>query len=542
MHPSFSDGPRIRVNSNTVRTGRLVLTILGIVGVLAFASEGRAQPRISELAEGLRSPHRELRLVSARLLGERALFLNQRLQTDASAAEQLRALRSLGPELSALAREEHSGVRQAALRTLGQVRAEGEVVYQVWNEALARSDPGDRQAAAESIGIYVALASKELTETSPSAGRLALFQRTLEDLVVVFEPIGRALRSTNPDVPAARTLLRSHDPSATNPPAERIRDVLLDALVRLYLGLGRLVEFKLVLVNDDAAYRLLRANLVQIMEESSKLAPEYDALLRHGSPKHQIAVAEILENLARLREPLRKLPASRAAEPVERVDNVLDPEGEKAAAFVSQTLRQTMNALISAAATGTHDVRLAALETLGLIGKEADAAIPVLLANLHQDNPFVIWATLRALGYIGTGREPGVVEAVTCFLGGPDLDLAIAATQALGRFGPEARAAVPQLAQALLRDDRALQTFTIETLRAIGKSAAPSIPALAETLRKARTPGVRRQAARLLGELGKLGAEVQSAVPALQEALSDPEQDVRLEAGNALFDILRKQR
>jgi HEAT repeat protein len=69
----------------------------------------------------------------------------------------------------------------------------------------------------------------------------------------------------------------------------------------------------------------------------------------------------------------------------------------------------------------------------------------------------------------------------------------------------------------------------------IGKEhVADAIPKIAETLSN-EDPRVRRTAALALGRFGTVA---QSAVPALRRALGDDDQEVRINASDALLSIL----
>ncbi len=96
-----------------------------------------------------------------------------------------------------------------------------------------------------------------------------------------------------------------------------------------------------------------------------------------------------------------------------------------------------------------------------------------------------------------SSRVPTLIEA----LKDPDSDVGYGAAQALGRIGPEAKAAVPALIKALVDDPR-------NTVRSHAAQA-----------------------------LGQIGPEAKAAVPALIEALKDENENVRNAADGALRKI-----
>jgi HEAT repeat protein len=90
-------------------------------------------------------------------------------------------------------------------------------------------------------------------------------------------------------------------------------------------------------------------------------------------------------------------------------------------------------------ALGTHGnawVRHRAAMTLGLIGPEAQGAVPTLREALKDRSPDVRRASAKALGQIGKGSG-AVVSALRLAQHDPDESVARAAGEALGRIGGE---------------------------------------------------------------------------------------------------------
>jgi len=104
-----------------------------------------------------------------------------------------------------------------------------------------------------------------------------------------------------------------------------------------------------------------------------------------------------------------------------------------------------------------------------------------------------------------------------------------AALIALGLFGPEAKAAVPALVEALKDKDRVRE----DAVRALAQIGPPAVTALVRAL-KDKDENLRQQAATVLG---KIGAEAKAAVPALVEVLKDKDKNVRQQAAIALGKI-----
>jgi len=86
--------------------------------------------------------------------------------------------------------------------------------------------------------------------------------------------------------------------------------------------------------------------------------------------------------------------------------------------------------------------RGAALNELGRFGPFAEPAVPVLIQLLHDKNEAIRAAAADALGDILSDPAVAIPALIAC-LDDPDID--DAAAEALGKFGPLAKAAVPKM-------------------------------------------------------------------------------------------------
>lgn len=125
--------------------------------------------------------------------------------------------------------------------------------------------------------------------------------------------------------------------------------------------------------------------------------------------------------------------------------------------------------------------------------------IPALIRALEdEDSDFVRSVAVKALGNIG----PDAIPALTKALEDEDSGVRWGAAEALGKMGPEAKAAIPALIKALEDSSsagiRSVAAVAAETLVRIGLDA---VPALTMALEDEERP-VRYLAAEALGRIG----------------------------------------
>jgi HEAT repeat protein len=119
--------------------------------------------------------------------------------------------------------------------------------------------------------------------------------------------------------------------------------------------------------------------------------------------------------------------------------------------------------------------------------------------------------------------------------GEADPDVRAAAAEALGKGGRSARLTAPALARGEQIDpDPQVRRAARDALARLGRPTRDDVPALASTLTKDERLAFRVLAARSLYLVGKDAAD---AVPDLEQALSDPEADVREVAALALARV-----
>jgi HEAT repeat protein len=165
---------------------------------------------------------------------------------------------------------------------------------------------------------------------------------------------------------------------------------------------------------------------------------------------------------------------------------------------LAQIGRPAVPELVRALRSGQQTLRITAAEILGKIGPEARDAAPALLEALKD----------------------------------PDYYLRSPAARALGRVHPPADQAIPALRDVLVRDPVSFVAHSAaEGLACFG---ADAVPVLVEVLKSDRRAHRRHYAA---AALGRIGPQARDAIGPLQQALRDPDHEVRRLAAYALRRI-----
>jgi HEAT repeat protein/lysophospholipase L1-like esterase len=178
-------------------------------------------------------------------------------------------------------------------------------------------------------------------------------------------------------------------------------------------------------------------------------------------------------------------------------------------------------------------MRAGAVFGLGAIGAGARAAAPAIVAKLDDPDERVRWRAADALAKIGLGADSvDALVRLVCEVRSPGRGMA---AEALGRLGPEAASAVPELIAATSDRRPEVRWRAVWALGRIGPAAKPAVLALRIAL---ADPDVRWRSAEALGGIGPSAVE---AVPDLIALLRDPSSSVRWRAVAALGAIGSRQ-
>ena len=177
------------------------------------------------------------------------------------------------------------------------------------------------------------------------------------------------------------------------------------------------------------------------------------------------------------------------------------------------------------------DEALKAICNLGPTARDAIPAIERAIRNARANGKNRVYASFSLIDPLANlGGE--VVPLLLEFLKEEDADFQSRSAYALGKIGPAAREAVPALTKILGHEDPSVRRDAARALWCIRKDVA-GVPVLTALL---------KEEARYLAEpaaqsLGDMGPAAKASLPALREALSHPNPDVRYAAREAIGKI-----
>jgi HEAT repeat protein len=178
--------------------------------------------------------------------------------------------------------------------------------------------------------------------------------------------------------------------------------------------------------------------------------------------------------------------------------------------------------------------RAMAADALVALDQENKAALPVLI-ELLGDKQWCSMAT-QSLGRMGPPAKEAVPELVKLLKAPPNPFARTQILFALGQIGPDAKAALPELLELIKeQNDLNLRMAALNALKAMRADSKEVVTAMIAVLKEpAPNPILHHSAMDVLGQCGKEGKE---AIPALLEGLKNGDGYYRLRAADALTKI-----
>jgi HEAT repeat protein len=435
--------------------------------------------------------------------------------------------------------------RVSAIRTLSQYGAFAESAIPHLIKALADENPEIRRAAAETLGII-----------DPEWPQHEAVSDVLPDLIKSLKSKDQGAR-----IAAAETI------AAIGPPAAAAAD-------RLAAGLN----------DPDGAVRAAMARALGEMGPAAEKG--VDPLIAHLTDSDEAAREAAFETLVAIGDPaipslVKTLTSDdpalrqRAVAALDAIDAnwPRSDSARKALGHFTDTLRngfgevrvaaidalgglgagarEAMPDLVLVLVDGDADVRKSAVKTLKRIdpqwfrSEEARKATPDLLKALVDSDRNVQATAAKVLEKVNPewSSRPEGREAIPHFTAALNHGLEtvrIAGADSLGRIGPPAKAATPDLIRKLSDNDSKVRTAAASALSKVepgwrkDSSVAKAIPILIEDL----SADDWRKRAAAAGALGEIGPDAAAdALPPLVERLADGDKNTRLTVRTALKKI-----
>jgi HEAT repeat protein len=173
--------------------------------------------------------------------------------------------------------------------------------------------------------------------------------------------------------------------------------------------------------------------------------------------------------------------------------------------------------------------QIASAETLGMIGRDAESAVPALVRQLGaaKSEPGLVFAVVSALGRLGSSAKSAAPTLKgllpSSMLGNWENYIDVAITEALTRIGDPP---VDVFLEKLKSTDEGERVYAARMLAVVGPGARTSVPALLGLLKDGRQG--KQTHAELAIALSKIAPACSLAIPALINAIDSNPHDALL--------------
>jgi len=442
--------------------------------------------------------------------------------------------RQLTPEVIQLTKDSDLGVRQEAIRALGNMNPDPEIAVKAIISVFdSDSAIGPKRLAADSLGQLIRVAAH-----LQKRGRTAVgVEATRSDVVIiareVFLAAGGGLKDADSEV-RALTL------AAVQIAAQTLSDNIPDPFLRRdFPPEGRkltegerkdiLARYADVKANADEArpmFLALKAN----MELIGKSIEDPEQRVR-------LIGIQTLENIGyarnRIKRRLASLPLVEPFDGGAKVDPISFMKGmDPLEGFLKVELEKVPRLLQE------PDIRIrrGVVEFMQTLESDALPIAAALEVAMSDSDRITRAEAAKAAGLLPPAKAEFLAPALGRLLLDPDLQVRILAAGTLEVMGPFGKEAVPSMAQSLGRGDVEGQIAVMFALNRLPSDVSKTaIPHLAQVLTSS-DPRLLKNAA---DSLGRIGPPAAMALPSLRRLLGNEEAEVRTSASEAILSINR---
>ena len=479
---------------------------------------------------------------SANLVDETSESLDQIAQR----SRFLRAeLSTLSPQLALLTKTKNPKLIIAAVSALGKIESKSDLFAQTISD-LMEIKPANtlaiRRAAAESLKTRLATVSQLLKQIRVVRERdnLDLINDLLTTSKLCF-PLGvRALKDKDYIVREQGTLACKQ---ATSTLAEvdyiiPTREAEMTMLERPDIIAQRTKSFRDGLAFELSLINSFRDNMRELTDHATNF--EADVVVRVASLDVVEDLVVIRKKLIEFESILNKLDvlAGNAPNPNPKlITHDIIPEGNEFKEIVQDLIMVLSDPNLRVRLNGIDIVEgfLSMPDITARIINDKDLFLFRKLASVAttDTNLMVKYAAVRALGRSAPLKPEIAVPVLAKCILEEDLDIRIAAANALKKYGKEGLKALPSLEKMIANGDSDSRIAMMNAAVSLGTDGSPTLGEVAKNL-QSEEPKVRIKAAETLGKFGKLS---EAQIPKLQKSLNDEDSNVRNAVSSALLKI-----
>jgi hypothetical protein len=441
--------------------------------------------------------------------------------------------RSLTDDMIELTRSDCAFVRLHALRALGGINPDPKKAADIFGAVLTSdSDVKARRVAADSLLRLIGIARYLMDQKLKGKGEVEADPADvlLADVEVVRQaPLGLG---------DADCVVRAQSAEALHSGAEALASLVQRVEVKEEER-AKALKVPISMTFTPAGASALKDLLKEFDSAGARIA----ATLHDPKVDVRLPLVQALERLSDARYRLNQEPITIAVNLEKALDKykLIPPKGADPLSYFAKGDWHTVQQLL-----GDPDARVRrnTVRFFEFFREARPDVVADLIRALCDPDRFVRWSAARALGVFSENYKPRdatlAAHALGKLLFDTEFDVRLAAAATLELMREYAEGAVPMLGRAVHFGDPENRVAALYVVQSTGpERTLPLLPSVTKALED-QDVRVRRAAAETLGKYGPL-ANNKMTIAALRRALGDEDQEVRINASEALLQILESE-